>query len=324
MTERAIAVLVPASRTDPPPPEALPFGRAALRLEAEGIPVVVGCEAREGRLRGFRARPGRWEPADLPVAAALDRFPQWLRRDEHRALLAGLAGTPVANPPIIDELCRDKVVCQQALCGLRWPEVEADPRRFADAVDRWGVAFHKPRYGALGHGVRRVVPGDELPALAEGAPGRLDPAFVQRGVPPPAGWAGIAVRALVQREGEGFVLEHPVARRSRMDAVVNAARGAEVEALHDALPGAVDEVTRLAVGVADALARAPGGELLVELGVDLVVDRDGLPWLVEVNGKPRGRLEVLAGRDPSWQAAHVRVSARPLRWLAEHYLSGRP
>ena len=255
------------------------------------------------------------------MAAALDRFPQLVRPAAYRALLAGLAGVPIANPPFIDDLCRDKLRCQEALCALRWPAVEAVPERFGDAVARWGVAFHKPRFGALGHGVRRVVPGDPLPDVAEGAPGRLDPAFVQRGVPPPEGWAGIAVRALVQREGDGFVLEHPVVRRSRTDAVVNAARGAEVEALHDALPGAVAEVERLTVAVAQALASGPGGELLVELGVDLVMDRDGLPWLVEVNGKPRGRLEVLAGRDPGWQEAHVRVSARPLRWLAERFFS---
>ena len=61
--------------------------------------------------------------------------------------------------------------------------------------------------------------------------------------------------------------------------------------------------------------------LLVELGVDLVIDEEGTPWLVEVNGKPRGRLEVLAGRDAAWQEAHVRVSARPLRWLAQRFLS---
>ncbi|MCA9493859.1 MAG: hypothetical protein KC621_28205, partial [Myxococcales bacterium] len=153
MPERAIAVLVPPTRTEPSPPEALPFGRAALRLEAEGIPVVVGSEAEEGRLRGFRARPGRWEPAEMPVAAALDRFPQLVRPAEHRALLDGLVGVPVANPPFVDDLCRDKLVCQATLCGLRWPEVESDPERFESAVARWRVAFHKPRYGALGHGV---------------------------------------------------------------------------------------------------------------------------------------------------------------------------
>jgi len=42
-----------------------------------------------------------------------------------------------------------------------------------------------------------------------------------------------------------------------------------------------------------------------------------VPHLIEVNSRPRGRLEALAAQDPSrFEAAHVEACARPLRVLA--------
>jgi glutathione synthase/RimK-type ligase-like ATP-grasp enzyme len=93
---------------------------------------------------------------------------------------------------------------------------------------------------------------------------------------------------------------------------VNAARGADVVPLEDAA-----EAVRVALRIADVLAALPDGRDLVEIGVDLVLDPDGRPWPIEVNGRPRGHLEALAASDPArWAAAHVAACARPLRWLA--------
>jgi len=60
----------------------------------------------------------------------------------------------------------------------------------------------------------------------------------------------------------------------------------------------------------------PGGDLLVEVGLDLCLDPDGAAFVIEVNGKPRGRLLHLAQATPSLWQAHVEAAARPLRALA--------
>lgn len=315
----SIGVLVAPGQGATSRPSELPMGRAALRLAAEGLDVVFGGLARGGRLVGHRAVADRWEPAEATVRAAYDRYPSQTDPAGFAALLAELGEVVVANPDDAVRLCRDKLATQRVLeaAGVPIPEVEADPSRFAAALASWGAGFLKPRHGAFGRGVSRVTPGDPLPAVGEGAvPGVADVLFLQRAVPPPEGWAGVACRVLVQRERGGWWLGPPVARRSRVDAVVNAARGSEVVPLAEMAPDLVDAVAGLAGRVATALAAAAGGPRLVELGVDVVLARDGGAWVVEANSKPRGRLLSLAETDPGWLDAHVEACCRPLRALA--------
>lgn len=322
MGAEAIGVLVPPYDAEPGHPADRPIGRAALRLEAEGLAVVFGHEAAQGRLSGVRATPAGWVRADaVPVAAAYDRFPSRSRAAAYTALRRGLEGVPLGNPPALVDLCADKLRCQQVLeqAGLGGlPEVEADPARFDAVLARWGRAFRKPRYGAFGVGVAPVVAGDRVPAHLPGPIEGIDePTLLQRAVPAPDGWAGIACRVLVQRQPDGgWWAEHPVARRSRTDAVVNAARGAEVVPLRDGFPEAFEATRAAALDVARVLADRPEGAYLVELGVDVVLDGDLAPWVVEVNSRPRGRLEALLPSDPGWMEAHVAACARPLRRLA--------
>lgn len=304
----AIGVLVGAYRDDPAPPEELPMGRAALRLEARGLAVVFGHEALEGRLIGLRPRPGGWVASDTPVTGALDRFPSRSQADRYEALLAGLEGTPTFNGPAAISACADKLLCPQLLTAPQ-PDTEGDPAAFAGRLAAWGVAFHKPRFGSFGSGVRRVLPSDPVPAMAEGLQGS-EPAVLQRGVLPPEGWAGVACRVLVQRDGSGWWAGVPVARVSRTDAVVNAARGADVHPLAELFPTAVAGVRAAAIQVAVDLDVACGG--VVELGVDVVLDEALTPWVVEVNGRPRGRLEAIARSDADWMEAHVAACVRPL------------
>jgi len=319
-----LAVLVPVDPSGPPgAPESLPMGRAALALATEGISVVFATAASGGRVDGLVARAGVWEPvAGVAIAGAYDRYPSKGDAAGYAALIVGLAGRPVVNPPSLAVLCRDKVDCQRHLeaRGVPLPEVEDDPARFAERLAEWGAGFLKPRYGAFGIGVRRVVPGDPLPEALPGAVGGPpEPAILQRAVAPPGGWAGVSVRILVQRDAMGRWVTTPgVARRDRDDPVVNVARGAEVALADDVLePWTVAAGDALAVAAARALGDHPDGTWLAELGVDLAVDPDGRPWLIEVNNRPRGRLEVLADADPPrFAAAHLDACARPLRFLA--------
>jgi len=309
-------------------PEARPVGRAALALAAEGIGVVFGDELHQGRISGWVATPGAWEQVeDVAVLALHDRFPSQTRPARYRELMAQRAAVPMGNSEDITLLCRDKLRSQRFLegRGLDMPELVAIPERFERALQSWGAGFRKPRFGALGRGVQRVVPGDPLPATCEGAVfGVQEPMLLQRAVPPPAGWSGWSLRVLVQRlPGGGWQVASRVLRRSRTDPVVNVARGAEVGPAAELLDASqLQRLDELAVQVAQVLGGRPQGELTVELGVDAVVDDQGEPHLVEVNSRPRGRLEALAEQQPErFAEAHVQACARPLRYLA--WLAGQ-
>ncbi len=316
-----IAVLVPEGASAPPPPEATPLGRAALSLASAGVHLLFGARPRSARLCGLRATASGWVAEEHDVDAAYDRLPAVAAPALREAALAGLVGLPVGNPPALIDLCRDKLRCQGALDaagvgGL--PPVEGDPARFAARIAEWGVAFHKPRFGSQGVGVRRWTAADGPPPPS--APGlldaQLDPAILQFAVPPPAGWAGWSLRVLCQRLPDGgWTLAPTVLRRSLTDPVVNAARGAALAPAEDHLQQADHNFARgLALTVAGVLGR---DEAAVELGVDLVVDRDGHPWIVEVNGRPDGRLAGLAKQQPvRYGPAAEQAARRPFERLA--------
>jgi glutathione synthase/RimK-type ligase-like ATP-grasp enzyme len=316
-----LGVLVPFHPDeDPGPPEATALGRAALVLRDEGVRIVFGDHVDGAALAGLEAVPGRWERASAEVSAVYDRYPSQKLAAAHAAILSGLR-VPVANPPSLAELCRDKLDAQRFLegHGVAMPAVEADPDAFAARLDAWGAAFHKPRFGAFGAGIRKVRPGDALPGAVRGLQAEEEPAILQRAVQAPTGWAGISVRALAHRmPGGDFALAPLVARRHREDPVVNVARGAEAAPAEDVLaPDTVAAVIREATSACEALAKHEDGAWLVEVGVDLAISDDERPWVIEVNGRPRGRVAALAGADPDrFGRAHLEAALRPLRFLA--------
>jgi hypothetical protein len=127
------------------------------------------------------------------------------------------------------------------------------------------------------------------------------------------------VRVLCQRDPDlGWIVHEPVVRQSRTDPVVNAVRGAEVGPGTRLLrPDTLAAVRTHCQHIIRILSSQPGGDLLVEFGADLVIDDQGAPHVIEVNSRPRGRLEVLAGQDPTrFGPAHLDACARPLRFLA--------
>ncbi len=123
-----------------------------------------------------------------------------------------------------------------------------------------------------------------------------------------AGGPRIRVRLLAQRTAGGWVLPAAVARRDRNDPVANVARTSEVA------PFPVETLRQTALAVCDAL----DDPLALELGLDFAIDDDGRPWLIEVNGRPRGRLERLAELWPDrFAEAHHAALVRPLVELSK-------
>jgi glutathione synthase/RimK-type ligase-like ATP-grasp enzyme len=305
----ALLILLRDRPGAPPPPESLPLGRAALTLESEGIAVVLGGRVEDGVGIGLRARPGGWVDAQLPVDCAHDRFPGWTWPEAWTAAHAGLAGRPVGNPRWLTELCRDKLACQRALeaAGIPCPTVEASPTRFAERLQEWGSGFLKPRHGSLGQGVSWVRPGDGTPARSDAAD---DNNLLQRAI---LRDDPLALRVVVQRDADGWIALPIVARRSD-DPVVNVERGATACLAREVVdPPTLAACEELAHEAAAALLAVGDGTHAVEMGLDLVLDRTGRPWVIEVNPVPRGRLRVLAAGDAGIAAAHEAACLRPLR-----------
>ncbi len=305
------------------PPEERPIGRAALRLAADGIVPIFGDQVEDGLFSGFVARPGGWtEVAGVAIKAAYDRFPSRLFPDRYGALLAGLGATPVVNSPALMAVFQDKLATQALLesLGMPMPSSEQRPDAFRSRLREWGAGYLKPRYGTAGRGVVRLTAGDRCDLQPSGPTAEADgPLFLQCAITPPAGWRGVCVRVAAQREVDGrWMLNPAVVRRSRHDWVVNAARGSEVAPADEVLPAAtMAAIAGLCENLSRELAARPEGRWLFEFGVDLVIDREFRPWLLEINSRPLGRLQALATREPQRFAdVHLEACMRPLRALA--------
>lgn len=316
-----LGVLVSPHLDQPGKPADRPLGRAATILEDEGVTVILGWRTEQGVLHGVRALDDRWVETSAQVHGVLDRFPSQQRHASWLEALCGLPGVPWSNPPSLVALCRDKVACQRVLerKGLPVPPIEARPEQMSKTLKRWGTCFVKPRFGALGYGIQPLSAGDAPPPRVPAWPGGpSQPTLIQQAITPPSGWAGIAIRANVQREEDGSWTVLPVVvRRSRDDQVVNAARGAEVVAAQDVMPELIPDLERLARRTVHAISDHPQGDGLMELGIDFVIDKHNQPWVLEVNTRPIGRLRALVRLDPDrWSAAHLAAYTRPLRTLA--------
>jgi hypothetical protein len=315
---RALLVLVRDRPGEPKPASSWSIGRAAMALADAEVPIVFGQEITAGVARGLRvSADGTWERVKVPVGVVAMRFPRRSRPEPFEAALAGLKAAqwsiPIVNALPFSDLTVDKLVTQHALSDVvSMPEMELDAGRFSERVAEWDGAFLKPRYGSLGEGVVRLNPGEGIPDVA---PGEW---ILQRAVLPPAGVAGVSLRVLVQREGDGWIVPTAVARVSDDDPTVSVERGARVNVASDVvgsetLQAVHADAVSIARWLADSGPWAP--EDVVEMGVDFVVDRDGQPWTIEVNSIPRGRLAVLAALDERYAAEHAAAIERPLRRL---------
>ena len=81
--------------------------------------------------------------------------------------------------------------------------------------------------------------------------------------------------------------------------------------------GTLQRIDDAVKAICDALDCLETTQHLVEAGLDLVLDSEHQPWLIEVNSRPRGRMEVLASTKPeAYLNAHIDACARPLEVIA--------
>ena len=326
MSEIVVAVLVPPIHPKSPKAHSFPITKAIQNLNCDGIKTVFGFKIYRDnntvRINGKTIYKNDFIDISCTINIIHDRFPSQIRSSHFLDIQSIATDIPFGNPFSTTLLCRDKLACQRLLENntLNIPEVIAVPSQFDTALRRWGLGFIKPQFGALGQGVQAVTPPMRIPPSLPGVvPNRLEPTILQRGISPPVGWAGMSVRQLMQKEvGGSWIARTAVLRRSKDESVVNVARGAQAVPAIDFLPSdTIQEIERQSFVTCSILDKESDGQYNVELGLDFVIDPDYQPWLIEVNSRPRGRLETLAIHDPDrFLIEHQSACVQPIRYLA--------
>ena len=80
----------------------------------------------------------------------------------------------------------------------------------------------------------------------------------------------------------------------------------------------MDQIRDCINKIGRALDQLDGAVWALEAGADLVLDENYTPWLIELNSRPRGRMEVLAVQEPDrFGTAHLQACCRPIERLSK-------
>ncbi|MDD9948332.1 MAG: YheC/YheD family protein [candidate division Zixibacteria bacterium] len=252
------------------------------------------------------------DPAEAPAA------------DRARGLF-DRAGIPFVNPASFVRLAVDKLEMHRRLAdaGLAVPHTEIlEAHALRAFLARYDHVYIKPRAGSLGTGVMEIVRSaggrqvirtldatyetqgtgqsmDRIMALTAGARGEPMGCLVQQGISAePAGerrFPRFDLRLLMQKNGQArwdlTGLAARVAQNSGPTTnLSNGARSEEAEPVLDGLYGRPlrKEVLRRAEEASFAACRLLDTELgpIGEVGLDIVPDESGLPWIIEINARP--------------------------------------
>lgn len=325
------------------------FERVEYYVEAAreiGVDVVFfdigGVRLKERRVVGFvPAGDGTYRRKRVPLPRAVHKRSLYREGPEARVVrrLSRL-GVHVFNPEVrwdkyrIDRLLRKEAGLRPYLPDAIRLSKESFGwfrRRLLDGEE----VFVKPRRGSLGLGITRVVPLGKRRFRVETRSGARSTSlasawkqvlrsrrthYMQAGIPllEEEGHR-IDLRVSVQKDGVGRWLVPGIAakRAERHAFLTNVARGGSVHTPRELLErllgqrgaeAALAEVEQMALRVAEAIeTRYPS---MVDLGLDVGIDRQGRPFLIEVN---RRDLRVMMGLSGQVEA-HRALYRNPLAY----------
>ena len=228
---------------------------------------------------------------------------------------------PICNPRDFILLCKDKWKFQKYIeqHDIFMPEISKDC--FGEYIKKWnGQAIAKPRFGSFGIGIELV---NSIPEATRPSVHGFDPTLIQQYIKPPQGYAGIAIRQLIQRNADrSWTYRTIVARCSKIDPIVNASRGASIERAIDILPkNCCFQIESLSRKIAVTLGKL--SPYIIEVGLDYVIDESYSPIFIEANAQPKGKLRslVLQKKIKALQEEHEHILQHPFdvmsKWAYE-------
>lgn len=265
---------------------------AGVEMAAAGF---QGLEARigsaEGSRGGVRAR-GEGGHIDLAEAHAVivrsmppGTLEQVIFRMDALHRLESL-GVRVLNHPRALEAAIDKYLSAARMeeAGLPVPAAavcEGAGEAHAAFEELGGDVVVKPIFGSEGRGLRRITSSSEATSVFRELEAAGAAILLQRYIEHPGGDIRLFVLG-----GEVLCGIRRVATEASGGWITNVARGGRAEPL-ESVPGAASLAVRAAAAVGAEVA-----------GVDVLPDRDGRPWLLEVNAVPGWRaLSAVTGID---------------------------
>ena len=282
----------------------------------EGLDLFLFCieqvDAGRGRATGYVPTGDGWKRVRAPVPKVVHKRVLF-RTSAPLRTLARLQrrGVVFVNPYLIQNKARmGAALARDERVRPHIPETLPYRFRLLEAFLKDGRgAILKPRIGSVGKGLIRVVPLERgrvemtgrrarvisLAALRRRLAQGVSPSrYLLQEYLPLARYRGrpFDLRVPVQKDGSGeWRTPGMVAKvAARHPFLTNMAQGGRAmpgeDAIAAAFPAAqarevIEQVRRLAVAVGRAVAREHPHA--ADLGLDVGVDRDGKPWLIEVN-----------------------------------------